>query len=456
VIISPGRAAGWPRQLLTLVWLPIIVAAGYFGEPPVAHPLAAAAAGLVAAAGWLILVLRPSQRVWLSPLVGVLATAVGGVGMVAAIGNWSSAVAFCFVAVASAGGRLPRPGAVAVMVGVAAALTLILEHHAGLLGMVIVVLLLVMALVAGIGRRDTALRAEQRELALVAVTRAQEEHIRAAALAERARIARDVHDALAHSLSALAVQLQGARLMVLRDGAPPDTVAQVERAQRLATDGLAEARRAVSALRADPVTLATGLRELVDAHPHATLEITGEIGPGAVRAGAGSADPGGVGSTGARAARAGANATDADAIDADAWPIGMPAARGSMAAARGSVASARGSAVPADTTTADTAAATAGVGELAAAGRETVLRVAQEALSNTRKHAPDAPVVVRLHRDDTGTELSIRDYPGTPPTYRGPDGYGLIGMAERAALIGAEWDAGPTEDGWLVRLRIPR
>ncbi|HEX4253341.1 MAG TPA: histidine kinase dimerization/phosphoacceptor domain-containing protein, partial [Pseudonocardia sp.] len=268
MIISPGHSAGWLRQLLTLIWLPIIIVGTYFGGgPPPAHPVATGVAALVASAGWTVLVLRPSGRRWLSPPVGVLATALGGVGMVAAIGGWSSAVAFCFVAVASAGGRLPRPAAVAVLAGVAAALGMLLERQTGLLGMLVIALLLLMALVAGTGRRESALLAEQRELALAAATRAQEEHIRAAALAERARIARDVHDALAHSLSALAVQLQGARLMVLRDGGPPDTLAQIERAQRLATDGLAEARRAVSALRADPVTLAAGLRALVDTYP---------------------------------------------------------------------------------------------------------------------------------------------------------------------------------------------
>jgi signal transduction histidine kinase len=174
------------------------------------------------------------------------------------------------------------------------------------------------------------------------------------------------------------VQLQGARLMVLRDGGPPDTLAQVERAQRLATDGLAEARRAVSALRADPVPLAAGLRTLVDTYPSAELELAPEI-------------------------RAGGDDE-----------------------------------------------------ELTAAERETVLRVAQEALSNARKHAPEAPVLVALHRGGAGITLTVRDRPGTPPPGPRPDGYGLLGMAERAALIGAEWDAGPTEDGWQVRLRIPR
>jgi signal transduction histidine kinase len=322
--------------------------------------------------------------------------------MVAAIGSWSTAVAFCFVAVASAGGRLPRPAAVAVLVGVAAALGLLLERQTGLLGLSVVVLLLVMALVAGIGRRESALLAEQRELALAAATRAQEEHIRAAALAERARIARDVHDALAHSLSALAVQLQGARLMVLRDGAPPDTLAQIERAQRLATDGLAEARRAVSALRADPVALAAGLRALVDTYPRAELELDIErVGEDGVRAGAG----------------AGAEAGGEDRAGAGAE---------------------------------------GGVEEMTPADRETVLRVAQEALSNARKHAPDAPVLVTLRREVAAVELTVRDRPGTPPAGPRADGYGLLGMAERAALIGAECCAGPTEDGWQVRLRIPR
>ena len=76
----------------------------------------------------------------------------------------------------------------------------------------------------GLGRRESRKRAEQRELAMASAARANEEHARAAALAERSRIARDVHDVLAHSLSALAVQLQGARLMLIRDGASPDTV----------------------------------------------------------------------------------------------------------------------------------------------------------------------------------------------------------------------------------------
>ena len=158
--------------------------------------------------------------------------------------------------------------------------------------------------------------------------------------------------------------------MLLRDGAPADTLAQIERAQHLASEGLAEARRAVTALRTAPVDLADGLRALVADTPDATLEIDG-------------------------------------------------------------------------------------VAELSATAQETVLRTAQEALTNARRHAAGAPVSVHLRHRDRATELEVRDHAGAPPTPP-KDGYGLVGMAERAALAGADLSAGPVEDGWRVLLRLPR
>ncbi len=63
-------------------------------------------------------------------------------------------------------------------------------------------------------------------------------------------------------------------------------------------------------------------------------------------------------------------------------------------------------------------------------------------------------MTVRLSHHDGTTELEVRDRIGAaPPPPAG--GYGLIGMAERAALAGAELEAGPVEDGWRVRLRLP-
>jgi signal transduction histidine kinase len=73
----------------------------------------------------------------------------------------------------------------------------------------------------------------------------------AAAAAERGRLAREMHDVLAHSLSALALQLETTRLLARERGADPDITSALDHAHRQAAAGLDEARRAISALRGD-------------------------------------------------------------------------------------------------------------------------------------------------------------------------------------------------------------
>jgi len=90
-------------------------------------------------------------------------------------------------------------------------------------------------------------------------------HAEAAALAERGRVARDMHDVLAHSLSALALQLEGARLLARDRGTDPAVVTAVERAHHLAREGLDEARRAIGALRGDELPGPERLQALADA-----------------------------------------------------------------------------------------------------------------------------------------------------------------------------------------------
>jgi len=359
---GPLRMAG------SLVWLPVILLSAYLSDPPPTHPLPSAVAAGLGGVAWVVVAVRPDRPRWLHP-TAIVVLAASGVGFMAAAGGWSSVLGFCFFAVVAAGTRLPGTAGVAVLVGTAVGVAFV-HRDAQPTAVAITLLGLAGVLLLGMGRRESVRREEQRELQLVNAARVQEEHARAAALAERARIARDVHDVLAHSLSALAVQLQGARLMLLRDGAPADTVAQIERAQHLASEGLAEARRAVTALRTSPVDLADGLRALVADTPDATLEIDG-------------------------------------------------------------------------------------VAELSATAQETVLRTAQEALTNARRHAAGAPVSVHLRHRDDATELEVRDRTGAPPPAP-TGGYGLVGMAERAALAGADLSAGPVEDGWRVLLRLPR
>jgi two-component system sensor histidine kinase UhpB len=82
-------------------------------------------------------------------------------------------------------------------------------------------------------------------------------------------------------------------------------------------------------------------------------------------------------------------------------------------------------------------------------------RVAQEALTNARRHAPGAPVQLGLGRTRAGVVLSVSDRgPGLPSPL--PRRGGLVGMRERAMLIGAELEvtSGPGP-GVAVTLRVP-
>src|SRR6202042_2890485 len=73
----------------------------------------------------------------------------------------------------------------------------------------------------------------------------------AAADAERGRLAREMHDVLAHSLSALALQLETTRLLARERGVDEDVAKGIDRAHHLAASGLQEARRAIATARGD-------------------------------------------------------------------------------------------------------------------------------------------------------------------------------------------------------------
>ncbi|WP_236788650.1 sensor histidine kinase [Amycolatopsis sp. GM8] len=267
----------------------------------------------------------------------------------------------------------------AIAIGAVVAATiaaLFLRYDVSLRNALLDVSLVAVTTLLGLNRRARMARIEQTELALARARTATEEHALAAALAERARIARELHDVLAHSLSGLALNLQGARLMLVRDGANPDVVAQLERAQKLAVDGLAEARQAVATLREDPVPVERAVEDLLagyrlDTGVHAELTVRGE-------------------------------------------PRALDPATGT-----------------------------------------TLLRTVQEALSNTRKHAPGARVQVELVYSAREVEVVVLDHQGRRPTPGASAGYGLRGMRERAELLGGRLAAGPVEDGWRVQLTVP-
>jgi signal transduction histidine kinase len=122
------------------------------------------------------------------------------------------------------------------------------------------------------------------ELLLAKLEDAREEQLRAAAVTERGRIASELHDVLAHSLSGAAIQLQGARKLAERQQASLQLHAAIERAGELVRDGLANARQAVGALRGDDLPTLAQLESLVaafrsDMDSDVTLAIEGNTRP---------------------------------------------------------------------------------------------------------------------------------------------------------------------------------
>ena len=200
----------------------------------------------------------------------------------------------------------------------------------------------------------------------------------AATLAERQRLAREMHDVLAHSLSGLVLNLEGAMLLASQGGADPKISDAIRRAHRLARTGLQEARRAIGMLRDDALP---GPRRLADL----AAEFEADTG------------------------------------------------------------------VPCQVTV--TGAET----ELSTDARLTVYRVAQEALTNIRKHARASRVEIRLTYEPHGTRLIVEDTGGCsePPAPGEEAGYGLTGMKERAELLGGTLTAGPTSGGFRVELQVP-
>ena len=85
-----------------------------------------------------------------------------------------------------------------------------------------------------------------------------------------------------------------------------------------------------------------------------------------------------------------------------------------------------------------------------------VFRLAQEAVTNARRHARNATRVdVHVRVDGAGVRLEVRD-DGEPAASAAP-GYGLTGMAERADLLGGTCEAGPAPGGgWAVTAVLPR
>ena len=224
-----------------------------------------------------------SWPAWLRvAMLGVLA-ADGGTG--AALSPARSVVWFAAMAAVAAGNDLPfGPAAAVTAIGVAG-----VEIGGLIFGFSASTaagwpLVLIVSLLAGRNRRDARIRAAQAAALVTRTWQAQSEQRRAAALEERSRIAREIHDVLAHSLAALGVQIETARSVLADTGDLAVVGGLLQQASRLADDGLSETRQAVHALRADTPPLPGGLASLArghELHYHrpVALSVTGQACP---------------------------------------------------------------------------------------------------------------------------------------------------------------------------------
>ena len=203
--------------------------------------------------------------------------------------------------------------------------------------------------------------------------------IETAHLAERTRIARELHDVVAHQLSAIAVQAGASRMAGLR--APEATLATIE---QLAREALGELSQLLGMLRTDAV-------DRLDRRPTPTL-------------------------------------ADLDAL--------VSATRAAGVAVELTVDGSQQS--------------------LAQGLQLSAYRIIQESLTNVAKHAPGATARVTLHYTDTSLRLQVVNEASHRVPLNSAGGSGILGMRERAHLLGGDLQAAPRpEGGFDVSAQLP-
>jgi signal transduction histidine kinase len=252
-VTGPGQVPRAIELIRTLVLVMVLVTVP-FATPHVGDGAQGIAIGValgVCVIAWIAWV-RSGERY--PAVVVALAVLAAAGGTLAGLSTFSTAVAIGCVVTSAAGSRLDFEVSAALTLETVAAFLIAGIAVGAPLGTLVGYPAAFLGLWAfGLTRREYLLRAEQAEQALEQARRAHAAETQATALAERARIAREIHDVLAHSLAAVSVNLQAAEgLLGELPGDRPElakAIECVERAGAFTREGLAEARRAILALR---------------------------------------------------------------------------------------------------------------------------------------------------------------------------------------------------------------
>jgi signal transduction histidine kinase len=274
---DPATGAGavdvaWLIDAVGAVGLVVVLITVFFARPgPVtddARGTAIAVSLGLSVAGWIVWLLA-RRNPWV--MYGGLSLMSAAGGVLAGLSWDSAAVAVPCAATFSAGARLRIPASLSVVLRTVIAFVIAAKVIKAPTGVLLGYPFAFVGLWGvGLIRHEYSTRAEQAERMLTETRRAHEAETAAAALAERARIARDIHDVLAHSLAAVSVNLQAAEGLLAASTLPaedPDLAKAIECIARAGTwtrEGMAAARRAVLALRDDAAPLPDRLSSLAD------------------------------------------------------------------------------------------------------------------------------------------------------------------------------------------------
>ena len=309
----------------------------------------------------------------------------------------------------------------------------------------ILILLILVGILVGFNTRSARLRLKAIELRSARMALASEQAVLLAAAEERSRIAREMHDVVAHSLAVMITMADGAAAIVERD---PATAKQaIETLAEAGRSALADTRRLVGVLREDPSVAAEQAPQSPEppapsgespssARQHEVRDLpVPEFAPlGTVTPVEPSVpianlrqqatDSAGDRSRGDLPLAPSPEQADITELVKRFVAAGVPVTYRWV-----------GAALPADK-----------------ALQLTVFRIAQEALTNVLRYAPTTPAVsvdVERHIGTVVLTVDNEAAPGTRPMHG--SGKGLIGMRERASVYGGTVQAGPTPTGWRVR-----
>ncbi|GLX20724.1 two-component sensor histidine kinase [Streptomyces lavendulae subsp. lavendulae] len=211
---------------------------------------------------------------------------------------------------------------------------------------------------------------------VVQETLTEEERARRTLLEERSRIARELHDVVAHHMSVISIQAQVAPHLV--ENPSPELKENLAGIRQNALEALTELRRVLGVLRSEHAD--------DPANPHHPQPTLAEL----------------------------------DALVDNVRAAGL-----------------------------DVTTETAGIRRPLTPGVElTAYRIVQEALSNCLRHAPGSRVEVGIAYGPRELHLCVANSAPTRPAPPSPGaGHGLLGMRERAGMLGGELAAGPRPDG---------